>query len=144
MSGSPELSGKLYSQHLKYREHLLSSENRIDYVEIPVTDLKKARDFFSKLFGWTFTEWGDDYMSFNDGRLEGGFRRSSEPAPASGVLVVFYSENIERDIDRVQDLGATLSQPVFSFPGGRRFHFVDPTGTEYAIWSDKFPPADGE
>jgi len=113
----------------------MSAENRIDYVEIPVTDLKKTRDFFSSLFGWSFQEWGDDYMSFNDGRLEGGFRRSEEPAPATGVLLVFYSENLERDVNRVKELGATISQDIFSFPGGRRFHFVDPVGTEYALWS---------
>jgi hypothetical protein len=115
----------------------MRAENRIDYVEIPVTDLKKARDFFTALFGWTFQEWGDDYMSFNDGRLEGGFRRSAEVAPSSGVLVVFFSEDLERDVERVQDLGATISEPIFAFPGGRRFHFVDTTGTEYAIWSAK-------
>lgn len=113
----------------------MSTENRIDYVEIPVTDLLKAREFFTALFGWSFQEWGEDYMSFNDGRLEGGFRRSKEPAPSTGVLVVFFSESLERDEKRVQELGATISEPIFSFPGGRRFHFIDPTGNEYAIWS---------
>ena len=113
----------------------MRAENRIDYVEIPVTDLNKALYFFADLFGWTFQSYGDDYMSFSDGRMDGGFRRSSEPAPATGVLVVFFSADIERDFDRVQQLGATISEPVFSFPGGRRFHFVDPTGTEFAIWT---------
>ena len=113
----------------------MRAEKRIDYVEIPVTDLKKAREFFSALFDWSFQEWGDDYMSFSDGRLEGGFRRSAEPAPATGVLIVFFSTDIDRDFDRVQELGATISEPIFPFPGGRRFHFVDPTGTEFAIWS---------
>ncbi len=113
----------------------MSTENRIDYVEIPVTDLRKARDFFSALFGWSFQEWGDDYLSFNDGRLEGGFCKAAEAAPATGVLVIFFSEDLERDLERVQELGATISQPIFQFPGGRRFHFVDPTGTEYAIWA---------
>ena len=113
----------------------MSAENRIDYVEIPVTDLAGAREFFTAMFGWTFQDWGDDYMSFNDGRIDGGFRRSEEPAPSTGVLLVFYSENLERDLERVIELGATISQEIFSFPGGRRFHFVDPTGTEYAMWS---------
>lgn len=114
----------------------MPAENRIDYLEIPVTDLPRTREFFSALFGWSFQEWGDDYMSFNDGRLDGGFRRSEVPAPATGVLVIFYSLNLERDVQRVKELGATISQPIFSFPGGRRFHFVDPVGTEYALWSD--------
>jgi len=113
----------------------MRAENRIDYVEIPVTNLAKAREFFTALFGWSFQEWGDNYMSYNDGRLDGGFRRASEPAPATGVLVVFFSTDLDRDLDRVQELGATISEQIFPFPGGRRFHFVDPTGTEYAIWS---------
>ena len=114
----------------------MRKEQRIDYVEIPVTDPVAARDFFGKLFGWSFEDWGPDYVSFNDGRLDGGFRRSDAPAPGSGVLVVFYSSDLERDRDRVVELGATISTDIFGFPGGRRFHFTDPTGNEYAIWSE--------
>lgn len=113
----------------------MNIENQIDYVEIPVTDPAKARDFFAQLFGWTFEEWGADYISFTDGRLAGGFSRSDSPAPATGVLLIFFSTDLERDRKRVVDLGASISQDIFSFPGGRRFHFVDPVGTEYAIWS---------
>ena len=111
-------------------------ENRIDYVEIPVTDLPKARSFFESMFGWEFQEWGDEYFSFSDQRLDGGLRKSAAPAPATGVLLVFYSDNLERDVVRVQELGGTISQDIFAFPGGRRFHFVDPVGTEFAIWSE--------
>jgi len=110
-------------------------ETRIDYVEIPVTDLAKTKAFFHELFGWEFQEWGPDYSSFNDGRLDGGLRKSDEPAPASGVLLVFYSEDLERDLVRIETLGGSISQPIFEFPGGRRFHFVDPAGTEFAMWS---------
>lgn len=113
----------------------MRDENKIDYVEIPVTDLGAAREFFGELFGWTFEDWGPDYMSFSDGRLDGGFRRADEPAPASGVLLVFYSEDLERDRDRVVELGASISVDIFDFPGGRRFHFTDPTGNEYALWA---------
>lgn len=122
----------------------MSVENRIDYIEIPVTDLKRTREFFSAMFDWSFQEWGDEYMSFNDGRIDGGFRKSEEHAPSTGVLLVFYSDNLERDVDRVQALGATISQEIFSFPGGRRFHFIDPVGTEYAIWSTIPEDGDGE
>jgi len=122
----------------------MSAENRIDYVEIPVTDLKKTREFFSSLFGWSFQEWGDEYMSFNDGRLDGGFRLSVGPASSTGVLLVFFSENLEREVERVKNLGARISQEIFSFPGGRRFHFIDPVGTEYAMWSDRSDNNSGE
>ncbi len=113
----------------------MRAERRIDYVEIPVTDLAKAREFFSALFNWTFQQWGDDYLSFNDGRLDGGFRRAADAVASNGVLIVFFSTDLERDFDRVQELNATISEPIYPFPGGRRFHFLDPTGTEYAIWS---------
>ena len=119
----------------------MRAENRIDYVEIPVTDVQKARAFFEAMFGWSFQEWGDDYLSFNDGRLDGGIRRSDEPAGSSGVLLVFYSDDLERDVEKVKRLGATITQDIFSFPGGRRFHFLDPVGTEFAIWSE--PTDDG-
>ena len=119
-------------------------ENRIDYVEIPVTDLKKVKVFFTGLFGWSFQEWGDDYLSFNDGQLDGGFCRSKEPVPAGGVVLIFYSEDLERDIVRVKELGATISKAIFPFPGGRRFHFIDPVGTEYAIWSENMQATTGD
>ena len=111
-------------------------ENRIDYVEIPVTDPAAAREFLAELFGWEFQEWGADYFSFNDGRLEGGLRRSEEPAPANGVLLVFYSEDLERDLARVLELGGSIRQDIFEFPGGRRFHFSDTVGNEYAMWNE--------
>jgi len=114
----------------------MSAEGRIDYIEIPVTDLDKTREFFNAFLGWSYQEWGPDYYSFSDGRLECGLRRAAVPAPATGVLLVFYSHDLERDVERVKELGATISQDIYEFPGGRRFHFVDPAGTEFAIWSD--------
>lgn len=114
----------------------MRDEKRIDYVEIPVTDPAAARSFFGALFDWSFEDWGEDYVSFNDGRLDGGFRRAQEPVPAGSVLVIFYSHDLERDRDRVITLGARVNVDIFDFPGGRRFHFIDPTGTEYALWSD--------
>ena len=122
----------------------MRSENRIDYIEIPVTDPGKARDFFTKLMGWQFQEWGEDYISFNDGNMDGGFRRADRPAPATGVLVVFFSTDLERDYDRVVELGASISQEIFSFPGGRRFHFLDPSGNELAVWAEAQGPDGGE
>lgn len=113
----------------------MRDENRIDYVEIPAADIDRLRAFLEALFEWEFQEWGPDYYSFNDGRLDGGLRRSEQPAPASGVLLVFYSNDLERDYGRVKELGATISQEIFDFPGGRRFHFIEPAGTEFAMWT---------
>lgn len=114
----------------------MTSENRIDYVEIPVTDVARSRAFLEAMFGWSFKEWGDDYLSFNDGRLNGGIRKAEDAATQGGVLLVLYSDDLERDVERVRELGGRISQDIFSFPGGRRFHFIDPAGTEFALWSE--------
>ena len=111
-------------------------ENRIDYIEIPATDLPRARAFLETMFGWTFQEWGDDYLGFNDGRLDGGVRKSDVAAPSTGVLPVFYSDDLERDVERVRELGGTITQEIFPFPGGRRFHFIVFGGCELGIWSE--------
>ena len=113
----------------------MRAENRIDYIEIPVTDPAGVREFFTALFGWEFQHWGDDYLSFTDGRLDGGLRRAEHAAPASGVLLVFYSNDLARDIDRITRLGGAIRQQTYSFPGGQRFHFADPAGNEYAMWT---------
>lgn len=113
-----------------------TKDNRIDYIELPTVDITEAKRFYGEVFGWTFVDYGPDYTSFNDGRLDGGFRK--EPAVTrGGPLVIIYSVNIELTKERVKSAGGTILQDIFDFPGGRRFHFSDPSGNELAVWSDK-------
>jgi predicted enzyme related to lactoylglutathione lyase len=111
------------------------AEARIDYVEITTGDLEASKTFFAALLGWSFTDYGPTYSSFHDGRLAGGFQ-SGDPAPGS-ILVVLYLADLEAAVERVRALGGTVSKEIVSFPGGRRFHFRDPGGNEFAVWSDK-------
>jgi uncharacterized protein len=113
--------------------------NSIDYVEIPSRDLKKTRAFFESLFAWKFTDYGPQYLAFEDGRISGGFFHSSTVAQTAtgSALVVFYSEQLEVIRDQTVQLGAIITQEIFSFPGGRRFHFTEPGGSEFAVWSDR-------
>ncbi len=117
----------------------MTPENTIDYVEIPALDPAKSQTFFTELFGWEFVDYGPDYCSFNDGRLAGGFRRADVVVAAENgsPLIVFYKEDLAAATARVAELGGSISRDIFSFPGGRRFHFTDPNGNEFAIWSDK-------
>jgi predicted enzyme related to lactoylglutathione lyase len=117
----------------------MTPENTIDYIEIPAKDPAKAQAFFEALFGWQFQDYGPDYCSFHDGRLAGGFRREDVVAAteSGSPLIVFYKEDLAQAMDRVRDLGGAIKREIFSFPGGRRFHFLDPNGNEYAVWSDK-------
>ena len=113
-------------------------ENQINYIEIHARDLEAAKEFFGKLFGWEFQDYGSDYCAFSDGRIEGGFFKSDQAASAANgsVLVVFYAADLEAAMEKVVACGGTVSKEIFSFPGGRRFHFTDPNGNEFAIWSD--------
>lgn len=122
----------------------MRTEGRFDYIEIPSSDLAKSKAFFTALFGWEFEDWGPEYMSFNDGRVDGGFCRVEKAAEPGGVLLIFYSDDLERDVGRVVELGGTISKEIYTFPGGCRFHFVDPTGTEFAIWKEVADTSEGE
>ena len=109
---------------------------RVDYVELAVTDIGAAKAFYSAVFGWKMQDWGPDYVSFEDGRLTGGFRLEEEVS-RGGPLVVIYAVDLEAIEASVRANGGTIVQEIFSFPGGRRFHFTDPSGNELAVWSDK-------
>jgi len=107
---------------------------RMDYVEFPATDIGATKAFYAGVFGWQFTDYGPDYTSFFDGRLAGGF--TTEWRPARGALVVFYASDLEGTEARIKAAGGKIVKPIFSFPGGRRFHFTDPNGNELAVWSE--------
>jgi len=116
----------------------MSANNQIDYIEFQAADLAATRIFFEQLFGWKFTDFGPDYISFEDGRIAGGFSRGDKRSTieSGGALVVFYHSNLEAVRQRVIDLGGRITADIFSFPGGRRFHFTEPSGNECAIWSE--------
>ena len=110
--------------------------NQIDYIEFKADDLEKIKTFYKNCFGWTFTDYGPDYTSFTDGKLNGGFERT-EVLVANGALIVLYHEDLEKIESEIVASGGQISRDTFAFPGGRRFHFLDPSGNELAVWSDQ-------
>ena len=108
------------------------NDRRVDYLEFPTTDLQATKAFFGSVFGWQFKDYGPDYASYNDGRLAGGFY-TAPAAPSGGTLAVLYAADLEGTEARVREAGGTIVKEIFSFPGGRRFHFVGPGGTELAV-----------
>ncbi|KXF82383.1 VOC family protein [Enterovibrio coralii] len=117
----------------------MNQHGKINYVEFPATDLLATKSFFSQAFGWTFTDYGPDYTAFSDAGLDGGFFRSEKHADTDvgSALVVFYSERLEQTETNIRQTGGEIVKPIFTFPGGRRFHFREPSGNEFAVWSDK-------
>lgn len=111
-------------------------DRRIDYVEFPATDVAATKAFYEQAFGWEFTDYGPEYTSFADGRLAGGFT-TQLPAGAGGALVVLYATDLAGTETRVREAGGRIVREAFEFPGGRRFHFADPSGNELAVWSER-------
>tara|TARA_B110000037_G_scaffold180013_1_gene206463 strand:- start:173 stop:526 length:354 start_codon:yes stop_codon:yes gene_type:complete len=116
----------------------MNQHEKINYVEFPATDIEATKAFFTAAFGWSFTDYGPDYTAFSNEGLDGGFFKSdlSATTKKGSALIVFYSSELEMTQTKVVTSGGTLSMPIFDFPGGRRFHFTDPSGNELAVWSD--------
>jgi predicted enzyme related to lactoylglutathione lyase len=114
-------------------------DQKVDYIEFPCADFDAAQSFYEEAFGWSFTDYGPEYRSFTDGKIDGGFRRADISASTENgaPLVILYAEDLESTRDKVVASGGTIIQEIFSFPGGRRFHFGDPNNNELAVWSDK-------
>lgn len=116
----------------------MPQHEKINYVEYPARDLSATRRFFQDAFGWEFADYGPDYIAFSNQGLDGGFFRADMASRTiqGGALVIFYSEKLEDTLARVQAAGGEVVKPIFSFPGGRRFHFTEPSGNEFAVWSE--------
>jgi uncharacterized protein len=114
-----------------------NSENdrRINYIELGVTDLERAKRFYGSAFGWTFTDYGPTYCEFSDGSMHGGFTTETQARPG-GPLVILYGDDLADLQARVEAAGGRIARQIYDFPGGRRFHFLDPDGYELAIWSE--------
>ncbi|TYK64936.1 VOC family protein [Colwellia echini] len=109
----------------------------INYVEFPAKDIPATKAFFEQAFNWTFIDYGEEYTAFSNSGLEGGFFQSNLVSnTANGAcLIVLISEDLEASERHVQQSGGIITQSIFSFPGGRRFHFTEPSGNELAVWA---------
>lgn len=109
----------------------------IDYIEFAVTDMAESKRFFEAAFDWKFNDYGPDYAGIRkQGGEAGGLRLEAEVA-TGGPLVVLYSLDLDATLTRVREAGGRILMEPFDFPGGRRFHFADPSGNELAVWSEK-------
>ncbi len=108
----------------------MTRDRKVDYIEFNATDIEATKKFYSEVFGWKFTDYGPDYASFEDGRIAGGFSKGDVAPP--GTLIVTYVEDLSAAEKRVKDAGGKIVKETFSFPGGSRFHFSDPSGNVLA------------
>lgn len=108
---------------------------KINYIELKSNDLAQTKSFYHNVFGWNFTDYGPTYCSFAGAGLDGGFELTHKPI-TNGALVVLYHYDLESVIEKVKSAGGSIVKEIFEFPGGKRFHFADPSGNELAVWSE--------
>ena len=115
----------------------MQNNEKLNYVEFPATDLVATKQFFEDAFGWSFEDYGPDYTAFTDQGMDGGFYKSdlSATTATGSALLVLISANLEESLSRVKLAGGKITKPIFTFPGGRRFEFIEPSGNELAVWS---------
>jgi predicted enzyme related to lactoylglutathione lyase len=116
----------------------MNEHEKINYVEFPARSIEETKAFFAKAFGWSFEDYGPDYAAFSNQGLDGGFFRAEmkSTTDTGAALIVFYSKDLEATQAKIEAAGGAIVKPIFSFPGGRRFHFAEPSGNEFAVWSD--------
>lgn len=117
-------------------------DQKIDYIEFWAANFAAIESFYSETFGWEFTPYGEDYLAFTDGKLDGGFSKTTDPSCVSraakgGALLILFADDLEATQEKVVANGGRICVEIFSFPGGRRFQFLDPHGNELGVWSDK-------
>lgn len=115
----------------------MASNLKIDYFELPAADFDAVQTFYETVFAWTFESYGDEYRAFSDGKIDGGFYKSSNSSSTDNgaALVIFFADDLEAVEASVIAAGGTIVKAIFSFPGGRRFQFLDPHGNELAVWT---------
>lgn len=112
-----------------------TTNNHINYIEFKSTDLAATKEFYSTCFNWTFTDFGPNYSSFEGAGISGGFE-FTEQEITNGVLVVIVDEDLPAAKKRIIEAGGKISVDIFSFPGGERFQFLDPSGSELSVWRE--------
>lgn len=114
----------------------MNQHEKMNYVEFPAKDLAGTKAFFESVFGWSFTDYGPDYTAFENQGLDGGFFQAdlASSTEKGAALIVFYSAQLEATLAKVEKAGGSILRPIYSFPGGRRFHFTEPSGNEFAVW----------
>jgi predicted enzyme related to lactoylglutathione lyase len=116
----------------------MTAHHKINYIEIPTQNITGTKAFFSQVFNWQFVDYGPEYCSFSAQGVNGGFFTSDlVVSTATGSpLIVLYSEDLQGTQDSIEQAGGKILQGIFTFPGGRRFHFSEPNGNEFAVWSE--------
>src|SRR3954462_7405827 len=97
---------------------------RFNYVELPVGDIAAATSFYEAAFGWSLTGFGPTYAATMTGDTDIGLQADSADATRAPLPVIDVPDP-EAALAAIEAAGGSIVRPIFAFPGGRRFHFLD-------------------
>ena len=114
----------------------------LNNIELPATDMAATQAFYTAVFGWSWTDYGPTYAAADASGNEVGLTTSATPAPlppaddesSIGPLVLFQTDDLDAAMATVVDSGGEIVTPPFGFPGGRRFHFRDPSTNVLGVY----------
>jgi hypothetical protein len=116
------------------------NHHKINYIEFASTDIERTKQFYGAVFGWSFKDWGPEYIDCNAAHsgISVGFYKADphEAQPKTAPLVVLYSADLQATEAAIVAAGGSIVVPIFEFPGGRRFHFSDEVGNVLGVWSE--------
>lgn len=112
------------------------NHEKINYVEFAANDLNATKAFFEAALGWSFQDFGPEYTAFNHQGLDGGFFKAEGASVQAkgGALIVLFSNDLDSTQQKIKAAGGVITQDTYEFPSGKRFHFTEPSGNEFAVW----------
>ena len=114
--------------------------NPFCHVELNTTDVKKAKDFYGKLFDWKLEDMpGSEYTMIRVGEgTGGGIMKNPIPGAPSFWLSYVLVDDIQVATKKAKSLGATVMQDVTPIENFGAFSVLqDPTGAHFALWKPK-------
>jgi predicted enzyme related to lactoylglutathione lyase len=108
----------------------------IDYIEIGVSDVAKAKEFYAAAAGWSFNDYGPDYAGVVDPRNAGEEFAGLSAGRSTGTspLVLMRTDDADAVLASVTAAGGQVREPLEPYPGGRRFTFADPWGNVLGVY----------
>jgi uncharacterized protein len=109
------------------------AKNQFAYLELPAKDVASLKTFYGTVFGWTHQDFGPNYATAHGSGLEAGYNGTTDEGRSKAPLAMIETDDIGSMEVAVKAAGGTITVPTFPYPGGKRFHFMDPEGNELAV-----------
>lgn len=104
----------------------------IDYFELPTAAMPESQRFFGEAFGFGIKPYGPAYGEITYGGVLGGLIATDDRSGAP--LVGIRTDDIAAARQAIETAGGTVTRPVSDYPGGQRFFFREPGGSELLVY----------